>query len=159
MKNRFLVLAAILLSGSVQAEQGCPDGMYPGGMQPNGPICVPIPGAGGGSQRPVEHWEDRWGAIATDAKNGYMGVAVGTVSKYIATATALTECRNYGGTECIIDATYANQCVVMAVGSGSYLIKVAPTISQATALAYQECENSGMACKIPYSACSLPERM
>jgi len=154
-----LILAILLLSGAAKAEQGCPDGMYPGGMQPNGPICVPIPGVGGGAQNQVEQWEDRWGSIATDAGNGYMGVAVDQPSKYIAQATALTQCRNSGGTECIISATYANACAVMATGKDSYLIKAAPTIAQATALAFSECESSGMACTIPYSACSLSKRV
>lgn len=153
------VLVMLLLSANVEAEQGCPSGMYPGGMQPNGPICVPMPGGAGGSQDPVEQWEDRWGAIATDGKNGYMGTAVDKRSRYIAEATALTECRNSGGTECIIAATYANACAVMATGEYSYLIKAAPTLAQATALAYRECEKSGMDCTIPYSACSLSERV
>jgi hypothetical protein len=159
MKRHPLILVALLLPVAALAEQGCPDGMYPGGMQPNGPICVPMPGVGGGGQGQVSQWEDRWGAIATDAKNGYMGVAVGQRSRYIAEATALTQCRASGGTECIISATYANECAVMATGKDSYLIKAAPTIAQATALAYSACENSGMECTIPYSACSLSERV
>lgn len=155
MNRPLLLLAILCLSGAAQAEQGCPDGMYPGGMQPNGPVCVPMPGVRGGSQTAVEQWEDRWGAIATDAKNGYMGVSVDQPSKYIAQATALTQCRNSGGTECIISASYANACAVMATGNDSYLIKAGATIAEATALAYSACESAGMECTIPYSACSL----
>ncbi|WP_460734442.1 DUF4189 domain-containing protein [Lysobacter tyrosinilyticus] len=134
--------------------------MYPGGAQPSGPICVPIPGAGGGSgeQRPAQRWEERWGAIATDAKNGYMGVAVDQRSKYIAQATALTQCRDFGGSDCIISATYANGCAVLATGNDKYLIKVGSTVVEATELAFEACEKSGMDCTIPYSACSLAKR-
>jgi len=152
------MVLVFLASGLVHAEQGCPDGMYPGGMQPNGPVCVPMPGVGGGVQKQVERWEDRWGAIATDAKNGYMGVAVDKESKYIAQATALTECRHFGGTECVVAISYANQCAVLATGNDSYLIRAAPTMAEARNAAFQECESSGMVCKIPYSACSLPKR-
>lgn len=160
MKSRIAIILMLALSWSARAEQGCADGFYPGGMQPNGPICVPIPGVrDGAEQQPVERWEDRWGAIATDAKNGYMGVAVDKQSKYIAQATALTECRNYGGTECVIAISYANQCAVLATGDGSFLIRAAPTIAEASSAAFRECENSGMKCKIPYSACSLSRRV
>lgn len=158
MKTRLLALAVILVAPLAHAEQGCPDGMYPGGMQPNGPICVPVPGAGGSGAQQLERWEDRWGAIATDAKNGYMGVAVDMRSKYLAQATALTQCRDFGGTECVIAISYANQCAVLAVGDGSFLIRAAPTLAEATSAAFRECQNSGMACKIPYQACSLSKR-
>lgn len=157
----FVAFLGLWMSCSAHAEQGCPDGMYPGGGQPNGPICVPVPGVGRSpaAQKPVERWEDRWGAIATDGKNGYMGTAVDQRSKYAAQATALTQCRSFGGTECIIAATYANGCAVLAVGNEKYWIKVEPTIAEATEMALLECEKAGMECTIPYSECSVAKRI
>lgn len=154
-----VLAGGLLISRSLHAEQGCPNGMYPGGMQPNGPICIPAPGGGSSEAQVTERWEDRWGAIATDAKNGYMGIAVDQQSEYLAKATALTQCRDVGGTECVVAISYANACVVLATGDGSFLIRAAPTLAEATSAAFQECENSGMVCKIPYQACSLSERV
>src|SRR5688572_15925410 len=63
----FLILLG--LSQLAHAEQGCPDGLYPGGAAP-GQICIPMPGYGinangGGEVQAVEpRWATRWGAVA-----------------------------------------------------------------------------------------------
>lgn len=144
------------------AEQGCPDGLYPGGMQPNGPICIPIPGARTRGQSPMEapqkeQWSARWGAIATDNETGYMGTADGHVSKSIADETALKRCRKVGQ-NCTVVISYSNQCAALAVGTTKYAVGAGTTLAEASVEAAGRCATAGAACEVIYSACSLAQR-
>lgn len=158
--QRILAFTVLLgLSAAAWAEQGCPDGMYPGGRQP-GPICIPIPGLGGGIQQPpTPLWEDRWGAIATDSVNGTAGFATNQRSKYLAEATALTQCRQSDNSACRVILVYANQCAVLVTSSDSHLVESGKTIEEATAKAMSECHEAGVECSVYYSACTLSQRV
>lgn len=52
LKRSCLFLCLLLRLGVAQAEQGCTDGLYPGGAGP-GQICIPMPGYGVGGNIPA----------------------------------------------------------------------------------------------------------
>ena len=155
-----LVLLAFVANGAV-AEQGCPNGMYPGGTRPNGPICVPMPGVRGyPPPEPAEpRWAERYGAIATDGGNGLLGTASGMASQRKAEAAALTDCRKSTVNNCAVILTYANQCAVLVVSEDSHLAKAGATVVDARRRAMAECSREGIQCQVVYSECSLPERV
>ena len=155
--KRLLMAGALFASGAACAEQGCPNGMYPGGAQPNGPICVPIPGAGGGGVTPGPRWRDRWGAIATDYKHGYVGVADRMVSRQRAEATAIERCRQREDSDCLLDITYVNRCAAYVNGADSHWVSGGVTVVEAVNKAMRDCSAAGETCSIFYQACSLPE--
>lgn len=156
---------------AAQAEQGCAQGFYPGGTQPNGPICIPIPGYGTTnnttSSSPVatsSRWMLTWGAIAKDSGAGIMGYASGHSSKRAARRAAISECNSAGGRACEVKLIYENQCAVIAEPADeriefvTSIFQGGPTIEEASRLAREECtkKNGGQACKIYYSDCTTP---
>jgi len=158
----FLVTILLMLSSTARAEQGCPDGMFPGGMQPNGQVCVPIPGAGSGGVKrstPQPRWEARWGAIATDSINGTAGFATNQASKNAAESIALTDCRHGNNSACRVILAYENQCAVLVVTSDSHLVESGVTPAEATDKAMNQCRSAGVECSVYYSACSFPQRI
>lgn len=171
MNANYPVSLCLLLSisGSLYAEQGCAPGFYPGGAQPNGPICVPIPGYGTSSsavpQPRGSQWQLTWGAIASDSETGATGVTVGHFSKGKAKREALAQCASIGGVACKIVLAYKNQCAVIAdpvengqAVAGAGISQGGPSIAVATELAISSCsaKNDGRECKIVYSDCTVP---
>ncbi|WP_460734444.1 DUF4189 domain-containing protein [Lysobacter tyrosinilyticus] len=131
-------------------------------MQPNRPICVPIPGAGSGDVQqsaPQPHSEARWGAIATDSINGTAGYATNQASKGAAESSALTDCGRGTGSACKVIIAYENQCAVLVVSSNSHLVQSGSTAAEATVKAMNECKSAGVECSVYYSACSFPQRV
>lgn len=164
LKNKSSFAVALLLwSGLALAEQGCPAGLFPGGTQPGGAICVPIPGYGATSSAPAPsppprlRWEDRWGAIAADGPNAAVGTASGMADKVMAETAALSDCQRKGGVACQVDASYANQCAVLITGDKEYFVQLAPTIDEASRNGIQKCSISDVNCRAYYANCSFPE--
>lgn len=158
-------------SAAAQAEQGCAPGFYPGGTQPNGPICVPIPGYGttnsttsSSPTAPQSRWMLTWGAIAKDSRAGIMGYASGHFSKRAARRAAISECNSAGGGNCEVKLMYENQCAVIAEPADesiefvTSIFQGGATIEEASHLATANCtkSNGGQACKIFYSNCTAP---
>jgi hypothetical protein len=162
--SRSLLVASLWLlgTGGAHAEGGCPPGMYPFQFAPNQPTsCAPIPSAGNqqAPQPPSEQWERRWGAIATDAPNGVIGVTIDKRSKREASQAAVSDCQQQGGVNCRIDVAYDNQCAVLVVGVNGYNTPNAATAEKATELGMKTCRDAGSPdCRVLYSACSLPVR-
>lgn len=156
----------MLVSPCVVAEQGCATGFFPGGTQPNGQICVPIPGYGTTNHTatpdisiPQENWARRWGAIAIDDSNSGVGTAVDMHSKRKAEKAALEQCREKGGDGCKVSHTYSNQCGVIAWGDTHYVTGSAATIEEASELALRSCSAASANCRIYYADCSYAERV
>lgn len=156
----------LLVCGWAHAEQGCAPGFFPGGTQPNGPVCVPIPGYGTtnattSSSAPahVPEWATRWGAIAIDETNSGVGVAAGMSSKRRAEKAAMKGCRAKGGSACKINLIYQNQCAVIAWGDTQASVLGAATIQEASDVALEDCGKRTSNCRIYYADCSLPERI
>lgn len=166
MKLKCLVLAALFFSAGAQAEQGCPDGLYPGGAAP-GQICIPMPGYGisgdSGSTAVAEpRWATRWGALALDATSAggsKLGRAESFSSKRKAEKAAITDCRSRGGQNCKIAHAYYDQCVAVAWGDARPAIVSAENTQVASQMALQKCNGTDAHCDMYYTGCSYPERV
>jgi hypothetical protein len=148
-----LVAALWLTSSEVHAQEGagpCPPGMGYYGTHGGIPSC----GQAGNNQAPTTHWEDRWGAIATDPKKGTLGIVTNMSSQGSATQIALSECQSKGGTACKLDIWYANQCAAMVVGDTGYNTKAGATVDAAIKAAMKVCMSATGHCHAYYSACS-----
>lgn len=169
MKQKYLLVLGLLASGGATAEQGCAPGFFPGGTQPNGPVCVPIPGYGTTNNTsapqpstPEVRWADRWGAIAIDdaARKGGIGTVVGMSNKRDAKQAALARCHEDGGGRgCEVKATFRNGCGVVAWGDAHYTTAVSVDIPGASELAMKSCGRKTSNCEVFYADCSHPERI
>lgn len=167
MSTRVLIFVMLLLAARVvSAEQGCAPGFFPGGMQPGGPICVPIPGYGTTNNTTSTGdsvWSSRWGAIALGG--GVDGVDVAGVSEGLSSSrkakrAALEDCKSDGGSDCRIIVSYTNQCVALATGPGGTSHGRAASVTRAEVLAMEACSSSSTGrCEVIYSACSMPEQI
>lgn len=163
LKRSCLLLLVLLFVGIAQAEQGCPDGLYPGGAAP-GQLCIPMPGYGIGGNIPAaaapeSGWKLTWGAVALSS-TGEIGAITGQPSESKAKREALARCAGYGGKDCKLNLAYKNQCVVVvwpSVAGASAFSQSAASIEEASAVALPACAaKSGAQCKIAYSACTDP---
>lgn len=155
----------LLALGSVawipaHAEQGCSDGFYPGGTQPGGQTCVPIPGYGtsGGGETPSEQWQSRWGAIATDP-SGKTGIAGNALTKKAAEKAAVSQCQTKGGADCKVKLSYRNACGVLAWGGGFMATASAETLGEASEMALKGCSKDSLECEVFFSDCSYAQRV
>lgn len=155
----FIFLSFITLSSLAKAEGGCPSGQYPANP-PAVNICYPIPGSEDSTPpQSIVQWETCWGAIAMDNLNGKLGASVGAKSKRIATKAAVAQCRSNGGTKCIVDIAYYNQCAVMVLGEKKYNTASAATLEEAQTIGMKACSLSNKNCRVYYSECSPAERV
>ena len=149
------VMLLTLVSGSVLAQ--CPQGM------PNTPGCIP-PSAWPQNQPqqaqpsvPTGHWEKRWGAYATDAVAGALGVSKGIPSKTKAQKIAMSACRTDGGKQCKITLTFANQCGAMVSGKDQVNLASGATIENAIDVAMADCQRESTNCRVFHTQCSDAE--
>ena len=75
---------------------------------------MPAPAQGTAAPRP--QWKRTWGAIAADGVSAALGTASGEDSKRRAEKAALQRCRDQGGTQCVLDVSYYDQCAVLVTG-------------------------------------------
>ncbi|HNV83090.1 MAG TPA: DUF4189 domain-containing protein [Arenimonas sp.] len=160
MKSKiFISLIFMILSSFAKAEGGCPPGQYPANP-PAVNICYPMPDSEDSNPtQSTVRWETRWGAIATDNLNGKLGASVRAKSKRIATKAAVAQCRLNGGTKCIVDIAYYNQCAVMVLGEKKYNTASAATLEEAKTIGMKACGLSNKNCRVYYSDCSPAERV
>jgi hypothetical protein len=172
---RPLMLLAALFFGATsgaKAEQGCPTGHYPGGSQPNGQICIPIPGYSGSAapiqETPEPVWERRWGAIAIPSRDKEgpselgegikdLGIARRKASKNLAQEHAMQDCQLHGE-GCKLMLTYHDQCGVVVWGDNQVAFASAQTIDQAEEVAMKDCNQHSANCELYYYDCSYPAR-
>ena len=163
--STLLLLGLLGLTRIAHAEGGCPPGMIPySGTDISS--CGPIPNYNQNSDQqqlaPPPRWATRWGSIVIDYAKTNVGIGVSTnvETKELAEDIALQDCRAKGGTECKVNLTYHNQCVVVAAGFNYGNAQGAATIREASQLGLKDCRDAGASsCQIYYSACSLPERI
>ena len=164
MKRIVLLMLMVLCSLTVYGQQApnggspCPPGMVPGYgtcYSPSDPARY-----GGEPQAPSlagPLWQDRFGAFAVDSTTGSYGYASGVSNKKAAFKAAIDDC---GGGGCEVVSWARNGCLV-AVSGGSSSYAVRADLKQAETAAMDRCSKNGAdsACKIIYSACSLPVRV
>ncbi|MET4727341.1 hypothetical protein ABIE09_001135 [Lysobacter enzymogenes] len=164
-----LVLTALPVGA--QAGESCPQGMITNPIGAGGqPQCVPGSnyqtwGNGSSPSAPSVKWAKRFGAVVYDPATGAVGVSSEEKSKRKAFNTALAQCKSKGGTACVSNIEYFNQCVASATGptsAGDYVFTSASAAKEAEASTYamEDCKKNGVAsCKIFYSGCSYPEQV
>ncbi|WP_187308509.1 DUF4189 domain-containing protein [Lysobacter antibioticus] len=156
MKVIYLILLGLfVLSPDAMAQ--CPAGIPAAGN----PSCIP-PSAwpqNAPAQRTPSpaHWESRWGAIATDAPEAVLGTSTGMKSKRQAEAHALSQCRKKGGSNCVLDVSYFDQCAILVTGDKKYSVHTAATIERASELGMRQCRDDDLNCRVHYTNCSPPE--
>lgn len=155
--NKFLLMALLLLGSLTTHAQvqvsGCPPGVVPG-----------QPGCGGSdssdsvSEYKAPIWQDRYGAIAVDVVTGSYGWASGAKSKREAFKAAISDC---GGGGCKVQADGRNTCLATAWGGGIRSYAAGASLEQVETAVLEKCNKNGTgaACKLDYSACSLPVRI
>lgn len=102
-----------------------------------------------------------WGAVAKDySVPGVMGMGVSNNRLYQedAAAAALVACEHNGGRECMVETTYSNRCLAIAINEKEvYQLHVDVTPDLAGRGAIQACaERGASACKVIYIGCSYP---
>ena len=153
----------ILIAFMGNAAAQCPAGVPPS------PNCVPPDGPGWRHNMPAPStqppppprpvWKSTWGAIAADGPNAALGAASGAKSKRAAEQFALKQCRERGGKQCVLDASYFDQCAVMVTGDKNYIVQTAASIERATDLAMGRCNEKDTGCRVLHTDCSLPIRV
>jgi len=93
-----------------------------------------------------------WGA-ASMGDDGRLGWATNEVSEEQARRKALQNCADRGGTDCVVEAVYANGCIAIAANSDSSSISTAPDLPTARRKALERC---GADCEIFRDDCSRP---
>ena len=131
----------------------CPAGMIPGYGKCYSPTDPELDQPSDESSGPI--WQDRFGAFAVDPTTGSYGYASGISSKKGAFKAAIADC---GGGGCAVTSWVRNGCLAAASGGiSSYVARA--DLKQAEAAALERCSRNGVACRIEYSACSLPVRI
>lgn len=158
----FLATCSILLVLLGKAAAQCPAGIPPSPncVPPDGPGWrhnMPAPEGRPASPRPV--WKSSWGAIAADGPNAALGAVSGASSRREAERIALERCRERGGKQCVLDASYFDQCAVMVTGDRNYIVQTAASIERATELAMGRCNQKDSGCRVLHTDCSLPVRV
>lgn len=152
------VMGALLVAAApVMAEGRCPPGQYPIGDD-RAPGCAPIPSGGGGADAgptPTGRWIKTWGALSSSS-SGDAGVSMGKFSKSDAQKDAISQCAQWGATDCRVDLAFKNTCVAAATAGGGRgtRIQTGADVDVAQARALKECGIS--ACKVVYSGCTKP---
>lgn len=171
---RLLLLPGLLLLATqAQAEQGCPEGFVPNPTWTQGQQQC-IPGPSGGSGEPTswsyEQTNTPWtynghGAFAFDAKGKNIGVSDPEghfAFVWEAKRSAVKSCKQNGGSNCKVIATFKNECAVSMLGATNsrgnevaiYVGKGA-TVDAAKDDAQTRCKASGSPiCEPAYSDCA-----
>ena len=173
VRARILLALLFFVGNGARAEDGCPQGTYPGG-QNTGQICVPIPGYSGpatsaAQQAPEPIWESRWGAIAIASRDKEgpnelgegikdLGIARRKISEGLAQQHALQDCQLHGD-GCKLMLTYHDQCGVVVWGDSQVAFASAKTIDEAEDAAMKDCTPYSANCKLYYYDCSYPARI
>ena len=99
-----------------------------------------------------------WGAISFCRNTGVGGVGLNKfLTKSQAEAAALDRCEQFGGTDCIIQLSFHDQCAVTARSAASVAAASSATADRATSMALAECERdtavtgSDAVCKITWT--------
>jgi hypothetical protein len=164
----FLFLCASAVCQHVRAQVACPPGWIPysaggGGVAACGPdpsYNQEPPSQAPQSTQSTPVWQSRWGAIATDAPHGALGVTTHMPNQQTAEIGALADCHAKGGSNCQIQVSYSNSCAALAVSdvSGGTASRISST--QAEEAAMKVCKDGGGTnCHVYYSACSAPAQI
>jgi len=129
----------------------------PGGTQAGSAACLPDD-PGSAPPRPTGEWIKTWGALVRSNQKVGAWSSKGAFSESDARQEALNKCAAVGASDCVVDATYFNQCVAVA-GSREPGININTGKDQATAgkRALDDCQQkSSSTCSVVFSECTAP---
>lgn len=155
-----------LCSGSLHAQ--CGDGYYNDvvtnpGQQASVINCVPISGyqqqVPQAPQQPQPKWQNRWGAIVTDATHGVIGSAANLTTEGAAKQSAMTDCKRKGGTNCLMQGTFFNGCGTLIAGDKTFNVSWGATESIAAQEGLKACGTDDTNCSVYFKTCSPAVRI
>ena len=157
-----IILVVLCVQASAVVAQ-CATGVNTGGGNCVPPDAQGMPGyappGGQPAAAPAPVWQNMWGAIVLDTKDGGKGTATDQTSKAAAVRVAMDECRASGARYCKVALTYDNECAAVAWGDQSYGVAADPSLDSATEQAIKSCSAMGSGCKTAYTACVQPKRI
>ncbi|WP_371181653.1 DUF4189 domain-containing protein [Xanthomonas sacchari] len=147
-----LLSVAYIISLDAVAQTRCPAGAQAGSAQ-----CLPDDEAAAPS-RPTGEWIKTWGALSSS--NGMHGAwsTKGKLSEEEAREDVLSKCSQAGGRDCILDATYFNQCIAVAGSSDTGVnTNTGANEKVASQRALSDCQKKSAAnCSVVFSDCTMP---
>ncbi|QWT22460.1 DUF4189 domain-containing protein [Bacillus sp. NP157] len=153
----FLAAAAWILPFAAFAQ--CATGVDTGGTGCVAPEALGANGNSAGPAVPGPLWEDRWGAVVSDA-DGRVGVANEERTREAAIAVASGKCSSNGSKTCKVDIAFRNTCVAVAGGDkGSFSAVTDLKEDTAKHDSLSSCNGRDSRCDVVYSACSAPVRV
>jgi Domain of unknown function (DUF4189) len=104
-----IFVSTIFFPLSVVGQTRCPVGTQTGSAQ-----CLPDDEGSAAPPRPTGEWIKTWGALVRSNQGHGAWSSTGKLSKKEASQDALNKCYSAGFSDCIVDATYLNQCIAVA---------------------------------------------
>lgn len=157
---RFYIAVAALVFGPLAYSQGCPPGQYPVVGQ-GWNYCAQAPGSAAPQEPslPPPRWKSQWQAFAGDSAKGILGTSKNLLSQQTAESAAISDCRQKGGSDCVLLISAANGCMALIAGDKRLKARDGDTKNDAEQKALNACENDADTnCHVYYSECSLPVR-
>jgi len=147
MKSFFLKL--LLGSTAVSLVQASQTNLPP--SNPNSPQhhSVYLPSQGLGDTRRGR--ADRWGAFAGSESDGASGVGLEKSDQQTAEAAAIEQCRESGGSNCVIFFVFLNQCAAVASTPHNSTWARGLTLNQVRSVAMKGCGSAE--CEIVFEHC------
>lgn len=157
-------IVVLVIAGPARAQHHV-GGYYlvcPIGAQWNDPRCIRQPEPAAESERgpmaPVVAPRSAWGSVYIDLSTGSLGATTEAANAAEAEEVALARCEKNGSRHCEKQATFSNQCVVVAwpQRSGHITTQTGATMEAISRAALAACEGSGDRCDISFSSCAFP---
>jgi hypothetical protein len=128
---------------------------------PTNSYCGPDPSYAPPQQslQQPEVWQRRYGALVVDTQSGVLGVAANMRSRSAATEAAMDDCKDQGGTNCVLENSYSNGCTALVTADRGFSFDTNRMVQGAIDGALKRCADfRGVNCRLVYQGCSLPVR-
>lgn len=162
MKRVFIAMVLVLCCWPLPgpAEHGCQPGYTPV-FQGNQRVCTVDYNLPSWRQQapaaPVGRWVDRWGAVAFDAPTRITGWSASQRFRRTANKAALKQCREKGGTRCVLLTWFYNTCMSAVWSEQGIHLGSQPGEEEAIQDGIAKCKALGHApCRPDKVVCSLP---
>lgn len=157
------ILPLLFFVASLQAAaQGCPPGQYPVAGQ-GWNYCAPVPGAAQEEASPQQatgpRWKNVWQSTAIDNEAGALGTAMGRSTAKDAERGAVDDCKDKGGTNCVVQVSMKNGCIAIVVGDKMFNVKGGSTEEETVGEAMAECKATNSTCTLFYKKCDFAVRV
>lgn len=136
----------------VSGQTRCPVGVQAGSSQ-----CLPDEESAAPS-RPTGEWIKTWGALVRSGEGHGAWSSTGKLSKDEASQDALNRCYSTGASDCVVDATYFNQCIAVAGSSEPGInFNTGKDVDTAGRRVLADCQKRSKAkCFVQFTECTDP---